>query len=262
MSTSTLETTAPIGLTAMSNAAGGDVSTTGPTEPVARKSNSQDEFGEFSYRPVPALVPISLGLLAVSVLAFLSELLVLLPLLAAGLAAWAWRKIARNSELYSGATTAKLVTVAGLVVLVAASLFHVYAIATEVPPGFERVNFRKQISNFDVPKVDGKLQIPADVQQLDGKSIFLKGYMYPTKQTRGITRFVLCRDSGECCFGGNPKVTDMVLVKLDEGKQTSFRAGLVAVAGVFHCDNDADDSGLHPVYRLDASVCEPAKTLY
>ena len=41
---------------------------------------------------------------------------------------------------------------------------------------------------------------------------------------QGITQFLLVRDQGTCCFGGNPKVTDRILVQLSDKEGFAFRS--------------------------------------
>jgi hypothetical protein len=78
--------------------------------------------------------------------------------------------------------------------------------------------------------------LPDTARELDGRSVLLKGYIYPGKQQHGITQFLLVRDQGDCCFGGNPKITDRVLVQLDDPahpKGIDFSPRLTKIAGKF-----------------------------
>jgi hypothetical protein len=63
--------------------------------------------------------------------------------------------------------------------------------------------------------------------------VLIKGYMYPGKQTQGIRQFLLVRDQGDCCFGGNPKITDRVLVQLAVPAGIDFTPRMVKIAGRF-----------------------------
>ena len=73
--------------------------------------------------------------------------------------------------------------------------------------------------------------IPPEVQELDGKKIYINGYMYPTSELKGIKSFVLCRDNGTCCFGGQPKLVDMVEVKLKDPLTTNYTTSLHGIGG-------------------------------
>ena len=84
--------------------------------------------------------------------------------------------------------------------------FYIYA--TEVPEGYERISYADLQPQPDEPPD----RVPPDAKALDGKKVFIKGYVYPGQRQYGITQFLLVRDQGSCCFGGNPKVTDRILV--------------------------------------------------
>ena len=54
------------------------------------------------------------------------------------------------------------------------------------------------------PKVIGEV-VPNSAVALNTEKVYIKGYVYAGSETAGIQKFVLCRDAGTCCFGGNPK---------------------------------------------------------
>jgi hypothetical protein len=133
-----------------------------------------------------------------------------------------------------------------------------------VPAGFARVNFLDDISKkgFVESKTSNEFFHP-DVKKLDGQKVFLKGYMYPTKQINGLTTFLLVKDMGQCCFGGNPKPCDMVLINMDQRKAVNYMTGLVSVAGVFHCQPMAfSQANLNPVYTMDGTLVENSRTMF
>ena len=77
-----------------------------------------------------------------------------------------------------------------------------------------------------------------------GQKIFIKGYMYPTQDTRGLKTFLLVKDNAQCCFGGNPKINDMILVTMQNGKGVDYHQGLLmSVGGVFHCQRSSGPAG-------------------
>ena len=80
---------------------------------------------------------------------------------------------------------------------------------------------------------DPPTAVPDSALEMSGRDVLLKGYMYPGKQQQGITQFLLVRDQGDCCFGGNPKITDRVLVTINEPKGISFSSRLRKIAGRF-----------------------------
>ena len=88
---------------------------------------------------------------------------------------------------------------------------------------------------------------------LEGKRIFIKGYIYPGREMEGIKTFLLVRDQGDCCFGGNPKITDRIQVTLVDPLRLTFRSRLHKLAGVFHVrPTTAVGAGGGVYYQLEA----------
>ena len=110
---------------------------------------------------------------------------------------------------------------------------------------------------------EGKVDFQEDIKQLDGQKVLLKGFMYPEKDTVGIRRFLLVKDSGDCCFGGQPKLTDMVHVVLNKDvSSATLRIGLVSVSGVFHLKDMRRAGNLNPVYEIEATHFGASKKIY
>lgn len=230
----------------------GEGSSRGWTEPQA----------DFEYRPVPALVSVAGAFAFFSLTAFILDWLLLVPvvgILLAGIALW---QINRSGGAYGGKAMAWSLLIIMVLQLTGATGLYAYSFATEVPEGFQRISFVSDISQHELKTVNGELQIPEQVQQYDGKPVFLKGYMYPTREVNGLERFVLCKDMGQCCFGGNPKPTDMIVIEMEKGKTVNYTTGLVSVAGMFRTHADVSAAGLNPVYQLDCSFFGVAKTSY
>jgi hypothetical protein len=222
----------------------------------------EPEQDEFSYRPVPPLVPISAAMVFLSITAFMWDVFIAVPIIGTVLAVLAWRKIARSNGDYSGGTVAAALAFLLPTIAVGAAAFHVVSFLTELPPGYQRVSFATDISQKGFVVEDGQPAVHPDVQKIAGNEVFLKGFMYPTKQMEDITSFVLCKDSGDCCFGGQPKQTDMIYIEMEPGRRVHYRAGLVAVAGKFEATPTLDPTGLNPVYKLTCEYFAPAKTSY
>ena len=71
----------------------------------------------------------------------------------------------------------------------------------------------------------------------------IQTYVYPDGQLDNIKQFVLVPDMGTCCFGGQPKLTDMVQVRLEGGLTTRYNRYKKKLAGVFKKRTD------HPGYH-------------
>ena len=61
----------------------------------------------------------------------------------------------------------------------------------------------------------------------------MKGYVYPDGQMNDIKRFVLVPDMKTCCFGGQPKLTDMIEVTLTNEHRVRYDRFLRRVGGTF-----------------------------
>jgi hypothetical protein len=111
---------------------------------------------------------------------------------------------------------------------------HAYIYKTEVPPGFDRITFDTLSPD---PNVVGQA-FPPKIGDLNGKKVFIKGYMKPGPTNNGITNFLLVRDRGECCFGKTkPITTDRIHVRLDETNTQGIDYSLdVKAWGTFRFD--------------------------
>ena len=219
---------------------------------------------EFDYRPVPPLAAVTAVLGVISLLALITEFALPFALFGIVLGILAKRQIARSDGAYSGIWLVRGGLVLCALCLCGGSAFHAYVYATEVPEGYVRVSFVTDISKKDFVTRDGRQDFHPDVKALDGTKLFLKGYMYPDGRTDGLRQFILCKDSGECCFGGKPALTDMIFINIPDGvPPASYYDGLVAVAGDFLVAPDIRRAGeLKPAYRIDASHFEAARKLY
>lgn len=215
---------------------------------------------EYGYKPIPVLAPVALFLGVSSLIVFVTYFGIIIAAVGVILGTIAMISVAKNRESVGGfkMTAAGLAT--SVLCLIAGSAILAHDYQTEVPEGFRRVDFTHDISQKGFT-ADG---LHPDVVALDGKRIFLKGFMYPTRQTNGITEFVMAKDNGQCCFGGQPKPADMIYVKLKNSKDgIDFIPSLVSVAGTFRAGvPNRTAEGLAPVYELDAVYIEPARTTF
>jgi hypothetical protein len=194
----------------------------------------------------------------------LSELLLVVPLVGIVLAFVAYFQVSRSRGDLSGGGLALGSLILMLLMFLGFGASHVIAYTTEVPDGYERINFTTDISQKGFETVGGRMAIHPDVAKLANKPIYLKGYMYPFRETHGLKSFVLCKDTGECCFGGKPKPTDMILINMTDDQAVNYQdKRLVGVAGILRVEpKTIDESGLTPVYQMDCKFFAPAKTWY
>lgn len=224
---------------------------------------SSDVSNQFTYRPVPALAAATLGAGLLSLIGILVEFALPIAVLGIVFGLVAARQIRLADGDYSGSGITKIGIALCVLCLIGGSARLAYAIATEVPEGYRRVNFTRDIAQQDFVVRDGVPEFAVDVKALDGEKVFVKGYMYPTNQYEGLREFILCRDSGECCFGGKPKLTDMIRVRIpNDAPGVDFYTGLVAVAGDFKLADLRRAGELSPAYEMDVKFFTPAKSLY
>lgn len=214
-------------------------------------SYRSDEYNEFSYRPVPVVAVIGLVLSLLSLIAifmWLAMPLCVLGFLVSGAGLWV---IQRSAGAYGG----KLVAATGLVLsavsMTAGILYQVNLYQNEVPPGFERISFVNDISEKGFVSENGVSRVHPDVEELIGKKLFIKGYIYQTGKLRGLQSFLFVKDNQSCCFGANPAITDQIGVVMAEGQAIDYKAGKVAVAGTFRVNPKFNNEDGNPLYILE-----------
>jgi hypothetical protein len=201
---------------------------------------------EVLYRAIPKWAVISLVLGILGVVAFLDPYLALVPLLGV-LLGWAGlRQIAKQPRDYTGRPLALAGIALSAAMLVAGVATQIYIYQTEVPEGYNRISY----TELQPPPFAPEGSVPKSALSLDGKQVFIKGYVYPTRQQTNIKKFVLCRDNGDCCFGGEPKLTDKILVELKDPLELTYSMRQFKLAGTFKVlPADSDDVG-QVVYQL------------
>lgn len=198
------------------------------------------------YRALSSAAVASLVLGVLSSVALLDWPMLSVPVIGVILGVYAVRTIGARSDEFSG----KGLAITGLILSLgflaggASRLSYVYA--TEVPPDHVRMSFADLQPDPDGPAN----RIPASARALDGKKVFIKGYPLPGSQQAGITQFVLCRDQGDCCFGGKPKITDRVHVQLTGDLTMNYRLRLWKVGGVLHVIDPEQAEGPVDAYYL------------
>lgn len=207
-----------------------------PTRDASKKKLTTSNT-EFEYREFCSLAGVALTFSCVAVVSlvlitiFNPVIFAVVPVLATLLGVRAFWKIRASDGELTGTRTATSAIVLGLVSLSVGWGYMAFVFATEVPDGFERISYTQLA--FDYLK---QREIPEEILALDGKRIFVKGYVYPGNQMTGITKFVLCRDSGDCCFGGEPPKTDMIQVALDESQAMDYSQFQTKVWGTFRIE--------------------------
>lgn len=104
----------------------------------------------------------------------------------------------------------------------------VYRYYHMTPPGYLSVDYKTLESS------DPNKPIPDAASHLEGQRIFIRGYMYPTRQQTGLKTFVMSRDNGVCQYClPNPKITDQVFIELTGAREAAYTTRLIGVGGIF-----------------------------
>lgn len=130
------------------------------------------------------------------------------------------------------------------------------SVATEPTSTYAAVSF-ELLGEAESTEGDWKATIiPAEVEELDGKRVFLEGYMMPlTFQGDKVESFLLGKDRTTCCFGVSPSLKDWVFVRM-ERPVSSVLDSPIEVRGVFFASPDIEGGEVLSLYRMS---CESVK---
>ncbi len=242
------------------------------TSEATLESNSceTDAGDDFQYRSLSTAAIASVVFGVVSSLTFLAAnnslqaSLMLCPIPVLGLICGliALKNIREMPDHLSGFNAAVAGIVMSAIGLVGGLSYASYIYATEVPPGYERLSF--QVLRPDqVARKGSNEAVPREVQALDGETVFIKGYIRPgtyvskggTPVRNNVSRFLLVRDSNECCFGdiSTVKYYDKMLVQLTNGLYTDYSSGMFRVGGTLRVVPADPRAGRpEPAYMLEA----------
>ena len=200
------------------------------------------------YRSLSGAAVAALAVAALAPLAFVDWWLAAVPAVGLVLAGVALRDITARPATLTGRRLALAAAGISAVCLGGGLAYRTTVYRAELPPGYVRLGY----ALLQPAPGDPPLAVPDAARAVNGRDVLLKGYMYPGKQQRGIVQFLLVRDQGDCCFGGNPKITDRVLVQLAETVGIDFTPRLVKIAGRFHVrPAGAPEIGGGVVYHLE-----------
>ncbi len=178
-----------------------------------------------------AVISFAIAILSLLVV-FFSPVTVLLPLFGFIIGLVSARRIKRYPSELSGRGMALAGCIGSLVLLISGAAFHTVIYVTEVPEGYERISFQML-----QPEAGTGTYVPESALALNGKRVFVKGYIHPSVGGLGMVRqFVLVPDLGTCCFGGQPKLTDMIEVTLPEHLGVQYSRRKQKLAGTLIVD--------------------------
>jgi len=237
------------------------MSTSATLDSYARSNSDADDVIQYRAIHVGAIIGLVLGVLSVftlvSATTTLEACLLVTPLPAAGMCVslWSWSKIRREREEYTGATLAAVGFALSLVFLVTGVGYGAYVYFTEVPDGYQRISF-ETLRPTELQERGGVL-IPPEVLALDGKRVFIKGYIRPGSSPvrTGIDRFLLVRDNNQCCFGDLSKVKyyDQMAVHITSRDRVEDTLSILRMGGILRVQPENLARGIgYPVFTLQA----------
>jgi hypothetical protein len=218
---------------------------------VALTNNSHDDFAadEEDYRALSSTAVASLVAGLLSVLCFFGWSMAIIPLCGVLLGLRSLWRIRRFPDELTGWGLAVAGVALSTVFFAGGWGWLSYVYITEVPPGYERISFGQLQPAADVPNQ----LFPPSALDMDGKRVFIKGYVKSGSQSDGIKEFLLVPDLKTCCFGDSmPKLTDMVLVTMQDPLRADFSLWPRGLAGTFRVRPDALGQSDSVLYYLEA----------
>jgi hypothetical protein len=211
-------------------------------------SGAQEEY--LRYRTLSMMAVITLFLGIISIPAVFVPALLVIPVAGMVTGVWGIVRLRRRRDELSGIAVATVGLVLCTASVAVGSAFNAYVYATEVPEGYQRIHFDELQPDERYPR----LPIPPTAIELDGRKVFIKGYVHPDFSRGKIKQFVLVPDMGTCCFGGQPKLTDMIEVTLRDPLRIDYSLARRGLAGILKVSPEKKPvSGLDGVYyQLDA----------
>lgn len=86
---------------------------------------------------------------------------------------------------------------------------------------FDDIDLLKILNMEPVP-LDAIDHFPDWLQNLEGQRIRIRGFMMNEFQETGLLGFTLARDNEICCYGRDPKVYDLIMVRMREGTTANY----------------------------------------
>jgi hypothetical protein len=193
-----------------------------PYQPTANPEN------EFQYRTISKAAIASLVFAVLGLSAFLFPAFVLLPVVAVGFGIAATIEIKKYPQELSGKLAAQLGVGLGIALVVGSIATHTYIYYTEVPDGYTRIAFSDLRLNKRTP-----LPFSEKAREFNGQKVFLKGYVRPGDRRYNLKDFILVGDFGDCCFGGNPDITEIVAINIETDDRVDYSLATRKIGGTF-----------------------------
>ena len=212
------------------------------------------EFDRYRAVSFGAVASISIAVLSIvtPLLAHANSYFLILPLLGTIVGACTTISLRGRQNEFVGIGYARTGLAISALSLGLGTFLSIYTYATEVPEGYERISFS------DLQPLPSRKDMPFSPKaaELSESNVFVKGYVYPDGQMDNIKQFVLVPDMGTCCFGGQPKLTDMIQVTLKDPLRTKYSYTRRSFAGTFRLNATSADKVGNVIFHLDADYAK------
>jgi len=213
------------------------------TTPSQHKRTDRESTGRYRAMSRAAVWSVVLG--AASVLTVVHWVVALIPLAGILLAAAAKKRIRKAPEELTGMSLARVGMWLSIVFWVVGYGWLISARVARVPDGYDEISYETLQPD---PNVKGQT-IPPKAFELQGKKVFVEGFMLPGRSPSRLKRFILCPRISNCSFCTvDPKPTEMILIALEGDLVTDYTIHLVQLGGTFEIDPNPLD-GLP--YRME-----------
>jgi hypothetical protein len=112
------------------------------------------------------------------------------------------------------------------------------------------------------PELMSKNRIPDDIKALNGKKIWLSGFMMPINQdSEGSREFVLNGNFDMCGFGGPISINQWVVVKYTGNGKVPYTHLPMTIFGEIEVGEEYRDGSLYSIYRMKAKAASTPQGL-
>ncbi|MBA2114314.1 DUF4190 domain-containing protein [Bremerella alba] len=205
------------------------------TEPQPAFTGDVDPAMYEQYRSISSLAVTSLLIGFISLVTILAIVMAPIAVVGIALGIWAVITVRKNTATQTGLPLAYAGLVLSTIALVAGGSRYVYEEYINLPEGYEVIAFGLLQEQPGQPLGQ---PVPDSALELNGKQVLIRGYVYPHAEKSGLTRFVMVPDFDTCCFGGQPKLTDMVEVRLVDPLSVDFSFNRRKIGGTLRVHTD------------------------
>lgn len=220
--------------------------------PPTTNSPEADRYAQYRTLSFSAIVALVMGVVAIPATFFAAAATnpgpLLFPLLGMLIGLFAVLKLRNRQDEFIGIGAAKWGLMLSTILFFGGVAYTSFSYVTEVPEGYARISFADLQPDPKHPEIP----FPPQAQEFEKHPVFIKGYVYPDGQTKNIKQFILVPDMGTCCFGGQPKLTDMMQVTLADPHRVEYSYFRRSLTGNFHLGKGNANKVGQVIYHLDA----------